>query len=90
MATDSDLREWNDARNWRGGWLDVYVGPRDRRQLVPARRRGFGWTPNYGRRATWAALVALYVAMVAGVLALAVWRGPRSPTQMLSAPASRP
>ena len=39
-------REWNDPQNWSCG---IYRSRADTRALVP-KRRGFGWTTNFGNR----------------------------------------
>ena len=47
MTTDEiNQREWNDAKNWSWG---IYRSRTDARLMVP-KRRGFGWTINFGNR----------------------------------------
>ena len=39
-------REWSDPKNWSCG---IYRSRMDTRMMVP-KRRGFGWTINFGKR----------------------------------------
>jgi uncharacterized membrane protein len=53
MQDDRTKAEWRDPRNWRGGWLGIYVASRDPRVLVPKRIPAMGWTLNFAHRASW-------------------------------------
>jgi uncharacterized membrane protein len=66
-----DRREWQDPRNWRGGWLGIYHSPRDSRVWVPKRNPAMGWTVNTARTAG-LAWTAFFVGLVALAVALAV------------------
>lgn len=59
-----DHVEWENPRNWRGGWLGIYHSARDSRLWVPKRRPGFGWTINTARPAGMALLAGLPVLAV--------------------------
>jgi uncharacterized membrane protein len=72
MATAAEEREWRDPRNWRGGWLGVYVAPRDPRVWVPKRRPAFGWTLNFAHRTSWIWLAALLLPGLV-VAVVAIW-----------------
>lgn len=74
MATETEEREWEDPRNWRGGLLGIYVAPRDPRVWVPKRRPGFGWTLNFAHRASWGWLLAL-LAPALVVIVATLWTG---------------
>jgi uncharacterized membrane protein len=52
-------REWRDEANWRGGWLGIYVAPRDPRLVVRKKHPQFGWTFNFAHRGSWLLLGAL-------------------------------
>ena len=67
-----DRMEWEDARNWRGGWLGIYHSERDSRLWVPKRRPGFGWTVNTARPAGMALLLG--VPLLAAAIARALRR----------------
>ena len=63
---------WSDPRNWRGGWLGLYVNARDGRLWVPKKRPGLGWTLNLGHpHARW--VIALLLALVAAGMLAAMW-----------------
>lgn len=53
-------REWRDESNWRGGWLGIYVAPRDPRLIVRKRTPHLGWTFNFAHRASWWLLASLF------------------------------
>ena len=68
---EQNRREWERPENWRGGWLGIYVAPRDTRVWVPKRVPGLGWTLNFAHRRSW-----LWLGGLIGVpAALAVWLG---------------
>jgi uncharacterized membrane protein len=46
-----DEAEWQDRRNWHGGWLGIYRSQRDTRVWVPKRNPKMGWTINTARPA---------------------------------------
>jgi uncharacterized membrane protein len=56
---EQDRSEWSRPENWRGGWLGVYVAPRDSRVWVPKRAPWIGWTLNFAHRRSWAWLIGL-------------------------------
>jgi uncharacterized membrane protein len=59
MTNDEiNRREWNDSKNWSCGLF--YRSRTDTRMMVP-KRRGFGWTINFGKRNG----VILFVALLA-------------------------
>ncbi len=72
-------QEWQKAENWHGPkWIAFYVAPDDTRVWAPKRIRSMGWTLNFGQRAAWVWVVAMFLAAVAvGLLvgALAARRG---------------
>jgi uncharacterized membrane protein len=43
---ENNQREWDNPKNWSYG---IYRSRTDTRALVP-KRRGFGWTTNFGNR----------------------------------------
>jgi uncharacterized membrane protein len=60
MTRDEQNRsEWSRPENWRGGWLGVYVAPRDSRIWVPKRAPWIGWTLNFAHRRSWVWLIGL-------------------------------
>ena len=76
MPTEDEEREWKDPRNWRAGWLGVYVAPRDPRVWVPKRRPEFGYTLNFAHRRSWLWLAALLVPSLI-IAAVAIWSSTR-------------
>ena len=60
--------EWQDARNWHGGWLGIYRSARDSRVWVPKRNRVMGWTVNTARRAGLAFIIGIPLLALASVL----------------------
>jgi uncharacterized membrane protein len=78
MASEHHDTEWHNPKNWRDGWLGIYVARRDPRLLVAARRRWLGLTPNFGRRGTWLLLGGVYVAMAGLVFLLWAWARTRA------------
>jgi uncharacterized membrane protein len=56
--------EWNNARNWRCGWLRLYVAPRDPRLLMPMRPCWLGWTLNLGQRRTRLVLLVAFLVVL--------------------------
>jgi uncharacterized membrane protein len=68
-------REWRDAENWRGGWLGLYVAPRDPRIWVRKRSPRFGWTLNYAHRAAWLWSMAFVLAAMT-IVTLGLWLEP--------------
>ena len=69
MATPSEQAEWNDPQNWHGGWLGIYVAPRDPRLVVPKRIPVMGWTLNFAHRGSWLALACLLLPALAILIA---------------------
>jgi uncharacterized membrane protein len=59
MTSERDRYEWGQSENWHGGWMGVYVAPRDSRVWVPKRVPWMGWTLNFAHRRSWVWLVAL-------------------------------
>ena len=45
--------EWNDKKNWRGGWIGIYSSVRDSRIWVPKKIPWMGWTLNVAHRKSW-------------------------------------
>lgn len=72
MATEDEEREWNDPRNWRAGWLGIYVAPRDPRVWVPKRQPWMGFTLNFAHRQSWLWLAALLLPPFV-IVGFAVW-----------------
>ena len=72
MANEAEDREWQNPQNWRGGWLGIYVAPRDPRVWVPKRRPEFGSTLNFAHRSSWVWLAALLVPALV-VASAAIW-----------------
>ena len=70
MNENPHKREWRDLRNWRGGWLGIYVAPQDPRIWVP-KLSGMGWTLNFAHRASWWWLALLLAGPI--VLVLLLW-----------------
>ena len=63
--------EWQDPKNWHGGWLGVYHSQQDSRLWVPKRNPIMGWTVNTARPAGLALVIAPFlVALVVVVVAL--------------------
>jgi uncharacterized membrane protein len=63
--------EWKNPDNWRGGWLGIYVAPRDTRDWVPKRIPWMGWTLNFAHGRSWLWLGALLVGPLIVMLVLA-------------------
>jgi uncharacterized membrane protein len=65
-------KEWDDPSNWHGGFLSIYVAPRDPRLWVRKRYYPMGWTFNYAHRASWYVTGAMVAAALA-VMTIVVW-----------------
>jgi uncharacterized membrane protein len=65
-------REWRNPENWRGGWLGLYVAPRDPRVWVRKRSPHLGWTLNYAHRGAWLWSMAFAAAALA-LTAVGLW-----------------
>lgn len=61
--------EWNDPRNWHGGWLGLYRSRRDSRAWVPKRFPALGVTVNFARRS---GVLGLLLILSAGFAVAAV------------------
>lgn len=65
--------EWKNPENWRGGWLGIYIAPRDTRDWVPKRTPWMGVTLNFAHRRSWVWLAALLAGPALVVTALALF-----------------
>ena len=65
---DINESEWSDPRNWRGGFLNVYVSRKDTRLFVPKRRRFLGFTVNLGHPGGRWVLAAIAVFILGAIL----------------------
>ncbi len=69
MQDAGDTTECEKDENWYGGWMGIYVAPRDPHVVVRKRAPRMGWTLNFARPVTWL-LVLLILVLPAVILAL--------------------